>query len=74
MTPVEAGCIYAAGLVAIPVLYGIWQRTTSIHEPYTFAPFVWVGMWVWPLVVPVVLLGLFGDWVGYKIVKRRNRS
>jgi hypothetical protein len=73
MIPVEAVWIYAAGLVVTPVLYGIWQHTTSTERPYTFAPLVWLGMWIWPLVVPVVLLGLLGDWIGYKLVKRRNQ-
>jgi hypothetical protein len=59
--------LYAVGIVVIILSYGAWCSLTTSHFPEQYDGLVWVGVWIWPIAIPFILLLCLGRWLGNKI-------
>jgi hypothetical protein len=59
--------LYVVGIVVIILSYGAWCSLTTSRNPEQYAGFVWLGVWIWPIALPFILLFYLGSWLGNKI-------
>ncbi|MEO9633080.1 MAG: hypothetical protein ABJG14_21890 [Sulfitobacter sp.] len=52
--------IYFGGIAAIAISYGVWVALDEGEAPIVFMGLAIVGVWVWPLLLPLLLLALLG--------------
>jgi hypothetical protein len=59
--------LYVVGVVVIILAYGAWCSLTTSHYPEQYAGLVWIGVWIWPIALPFMLLFYLGRLLGFKI-------
>ena len=59
--------LYVVGVVVIILAYGAWCSLTTSKDPEQYAGLVWIGVWIWPIALPFMLLYCLGRLLGLKI-------